>query len=80
MNSKNVYNQILQEVKQSHITRKNLFTRIESRIKIPIISFFTSFVYPVMIDDGDADMIEEIPIEIAFLGTSSGLSKKRELS
>lgn len=60
MDSENVYNQILQEVKQSHTTRKELFMKIESKLKIPIVSFFTSFVYPVMIDDSDADILEEI--------------------
>lgn len=49
---------ILDERHQRHPTRSKLYNDIEEIIKKPVISFFTSFVYPVMIEDSDADMLE----------------------
>lgn len=55
---------ILQKVKeeqfQGHSTRKDLYGIIEKELNLPIISFFTSFLYPVMIENSDADMLEGI--------------------
>lgn len=55
---------VLQKVKeeqfQGHSTRKDLYSKIEKELNLPIISFFTSFIYPVMIENSDADMLEGI--------------------
>ncbi len=49
---------ILDEQNQGHSTRVHLFERIEKILERPLITFFTSFKFPVMIDNADADMIE----------------------
>ena len=49
---------ILDEQNQGHSTRVPLFEKIEKILDRPLISFFTSFKFPVMIDNSDADMIE----------------------
>lgn len=50
--------QILHERNQSHDVRKKLILDLERHLKRPVITFFTSFIFPVMVDDSDADMIE----------------------
>jgi hypothetical protein len=55
-----VIRKVLIERQQDHETRKNLFAELEKKLERPIVSFFTSFVYPVMIEDADADMLEGI--------------------
>lgn len=52
------FQNILDEVNQTHTVRKKLYIELEKIYKKPIISFFTSFVHPVAIADKDADMIE----------------------
>lgn len=51
---------VWEEQSQGHATRQSLYEKIEdeSPEKLPVIAFFTSFVYPVMIEDADANMIE----------------------
>jgi len=51
---------ITEERLQGHSTRGHLYTQIEKIINIPVVSFFTSFIYPVTIEDNDADMLEGI--------------------
>jgi len=53
-----VFSKVMGEQNQGHETRQNLFYRIEKVLDRPVISFFTSFKFPVMIEDTDADMIE----------------------
>lgn len=53
-----VYQQILEEKSQSPSTRSHIYKKIEKILKVPVISYFTSFNYPVMIENADADMIE----------------------
>ena len=48
------------EKNQGHETRKYIIEKIEKQIKRPLITFFTSFRFPVMIEDADADMLEGI--------------------
>ena len=55
-----IIQQVAEERYQGHSTRKHLYLELEKQIGIPIISFFTSFRYPVMIEDSDADMLEGI--------------------
>jgi hypothetical protein len=54
------YSQIMDERKQSHITRQKLYKQIGKKLGVPVISYFTSFRYPVMIDDSDADLLEGV--------------------
>jgi len=49
--------QVSVEQNQGHQTRQKLFVRLEKILERPLIAFFTSFDFPVMIDDGDADML-----------------------
>lgn len=51
---------IAEERGQGHSTRRHLYTEIEKEISIPVVAFFTSFVYAVTIEDSDADMLEGI--------------------
>lgn len=53
-----VIQNIAEERLQGHTTRARLYADIEKDISIPIISYVTSFVYPVTIEDSDADMME----------------------
>lgn len=49
--------QLLAERSQSHKTRKDLFVELEKELGRPVVSFYTSFVHPVVIEDSDVDMI-----------------------
>jgi len=55
-----VIQQVLTEQGQGHETRKPLFVELEKELKRPVVSFFTSFKFPVMIEDADADMLEGV--------------------
>jgi len=55
-----VIQQVAEERFQGHDTRKRLYSELEKEIGIPIISFFTSFTYAVMLEDNDADMLEGV--------------------
>ena len=59
-NTDPVISKVLVEKGQQHETRKNLFADIEKELKIPIVSFFTSFSAPVGIEDNDAQILEGI--------------------
>lgn len=66
-NTKIIMEKVLHEKLQGHDTRKHLYTEIEKHLDKPVISYFTSFNYPVMITDDDANALE-------------GLLQKHELS
>lgn len=53
-----VYQHVMTEQNQGHETRRKLYIDLEKEISLPVISFFTSFNFPVMIEDADADMME----------------------
>ena len=81
-----VIEQVADEQLQGHGTRKRLYTELESELGVPVVSFFTSFRYPVMIEDNDVDMIEGLlqkcdsPNGFALLLSSpggSGLAAER---
>ena len=55
-----VTQQVAEEQYQGHGTRKNLYLKLEKELGMPVISFFTSFRYPVMLEDSDADMLEGV--------------------
>lgn len=57
VNNKIVYAQIMEERNQAHVTRKKLYAQINKILGMPLITFFTSFVYPTMIGDDDADIL-----------------------
>jgi len=49
--------QVMSERSQSHDTRKKLFLDIERKLDRPVVTLFTSFRYPVMLEDTDVDML-----------------------
>ena len=59
-NHKGVFSQLLKETKQAPEIRQKIIKEIEELHKRNIITFFTSFRYPVMIEDQDAVMLEEV--------------------
>jgi hypothetical protein len=46
-----VYDRVLEEQTQGHSTRKELFEGLAEAFGRPVVSFFTSFRYPVMVED-----------------------------
>jgi ClpP class serine protease len=60
VNDKVIYQQIMEEKNQSHTTRKKLYNKINKILGVPLVSYFTSFRYPVMIENADADLLEGI--------------------
>jgi hypothetical protein len=54
------FQKVKEEQGQYHPTRKSLYKKIEKIIGLPVISYCTSFVYPVMIEDNDAEMLEAL--------------------
>lgn len=59
-NYRQVYKQLLKETEQSPELRQTIIQRIEEELNKTILTFFTSFRFPVMIEDSDAIMIEEV--------------------
>jgi len=53
-----VITRVMAERGQQHATRKNLFIKLEEELQRPVVAYFTSFRYPVAVDDSDADMLE----------------------
>ena len=51
-----------EEVSQGHATRTQLYKNLESELgkNARVVAFFTSFNWPVLIQDNDADMLEEV--------------------
>jgi ClpP class serine protease len=66
-----IYERVLEEREQGHATRQDAFRSISEHLGRPVVSLFTSFRYPVMIDDSDADMLEGV---LRSLDLSSGLA------
>src|ERR1041385_1829972 len=52
--------QVMEETQQTLATREDLYVEIEKLLGRPVVSYFTSFRYPVMIEDADADMLEGV--------------------
>lgn len=59
-NGKKIYLKLLKETNQSPELRQRIISKIEEELKKTVITFFTSFHFPVMIEDQDAVMIEEV--------------------
>lgn len=71
MPTRHVYDRILEEEHQGHGTRRPLLASLTEELGRPVVSFFTSFRYPVMIRDDDADMLEGV---LRSLDLSKGLA------
>lgn len=62
----NTFQTLLEEVHQGHSIRKNLYTQLEHALdsetnsRYRVVAFFTSFTFPVLLSDGDADILEEV--------------------
>lgn len=56
------YRRVQDEVTQGHPQRQHLYEEIEKEYehKRAVVSFFTSFQFPVVMEDKDADIIEEM--------------------
>lgn len=55
-----VIHRVLTELNQAHETRVALFEKLESELGRPVVSYFTSFHHPVMVDNEDVDMLQGI--------------------
>jgi hypothetical protein len=55
-----VISKVMTEQGQGHPTRKPILAELEKIIKRPVVTFFTSFRFAVMLDDSDADMLEGV--------------------
>ena len=55
-----VIGRVLKEQSQAYETREHIFASLERELRKPVVSFFTSFRHPVMIDDSDSDMLEGV--------------------
>ncbi len=53
-----VFAQVQTERQQLHATRAHLFEQLENQLGRPVVTFFTSFAYPVQVSNDDADMLE----------------------
>lgn len=58
--SNTMFVQVTEEQQQRVATRRTLYEHLEQAFQRPIISYFTSFIYDVIIDDGDATMLEDV--------------------
>lgn len=66
-----IYDRVLEEQNQGHATRRPLLEKLTQEFQRPVVSFFTSFHFPVMIQDDDADMLEGV---LRSLDLSGGLA------
>lgn len=56
------YAHLLEEVNQAHTIRRQLYADLEKlfKQKVKVVALFTSFSMPVLLQDVDADMLEEV--------------------
>ena len=55
-----VIGQVINEKTQSHETRKRVVAKLEGELGRTVVSLFTSFNFPAVLSDDDADMLEAI--------------------
>ena len=55
-----VFSRVQDEITQSHETRKPLIQTLEDAFGRTVVTYFTSFKYPIGVSDSDADVIENI--------------------
>lgn len=60
MAKKGKYHKLLEETQQAPHLRQLIIQKIENQLNKTILTFFTSFRFPVMIEDQDAVLIEEV--------------------
>lgn len=66
-----VFSQVLTEQRQGAPTRKLVIERIELILGRPLVTFFTSFRYPVSIEDNDVELLEGV---LQTMDLSDGLA------
>jgi len=56
------FQQLLEEVNQGHSIRQSIYQKLEKQLgkNKTVVAFFTSFRFPVLMDNQDADMLEEV--------------------
>lgn len=57
---KQIYKKLLKETQQVSEIRQRIIKRIENELQKTVVTFFTSFRFPVMIDDDDAVILQEV--------------------
>lgn len=70
-NKKPVIGQVLDEQGQSPETRKRVIQKLEKELGRPVVALFTSFKFPVVLSDDDADMLEAL---LQTMDLSNGLA------
>lgn len=60
MSESTTFSIVKEEELQTHRTRKALYGKLSKLMGMPVVSFFTSFMYPVMIEDSDAETMEAV--------------------
>lgn len=55
-----IIQKVISERNQTLDTRRDLYIALQKFVKVPVISFFTSFKYPVSIEDNDADILQGV--------------------
>lgn len=65
-----VVRRVMAERSQDHGTRVRLFEEIEEQLERPLVTYFTSFRYPVQMEDTDVDMLAGL---LQMLDLSNGL-------
>lgn len=71
MRNDTVFSSVLTESNQTHPTRSPLFLDIAKELGRPVISFFTSFRYRVILDDKDVEILEGL---LRTLDLSEGIA------
>jgi hypothetical protein len=66
-----ILNKLLAEIKQAPQTRQALIRRLERLLGRRVITFFTSFRFPILLDDSDTEVIEGV---LQKMDLSNGLS------
>lgn len=66
-----VIRSVLAEQRQSHETRSHLYEDLEEKLEMPVVALFTSFRYPVAMEDTDVDMLAGI---LQAMDLSEGLT------
>jgi len=69
--ARTVFDRVSNEQLQGHETRKDLFRALGDAFGRPVVSLFTSFALPVMLEDADVDMLEGV---LQRIDLSSGLA------
>lgn len=71
MNRDPVLQRVLGELQQGPETRRSLFEKLEETLGRPVVTYFTSFRFPVMLEDADVDTLAGV---LQSLDLSNGLA------